>query len=109
VSADRSTETPASDQYDVPARAAGAAVTATWIHPGDARTTAGADARWVDGSRLSTWHGAAEPAYPLRYSGSVATPPRRKPGFGRGFLSVTQAPRSRATARSLPGRRAGAA
>jgi outer membrane receptor protein involved in Fe transport len=49
VSADRSTETPASDQFDVPARAAGAAVTATWIHAGDARTTAGADARWVEG------------------------------------------------------------
>ncbi len=49
VNADRTAETPASDQYDVPARAAGAAVTASWIHAGDARTTAGADVRWVEG------------------------------------------------------------
>lgn len=49
VSADRSTETPASDQYDVPARAAGAAVTLTWIHAGDGSTTTGVDTRWVEG------------------------------------------------------------
>ncbi|EIP96947.1 outer membrane receptor for ferrienterochelin and colicins [Opitutaceae bacterium TAV1] len=50
VSADRTTETPASDQYDVPATAAGAAFTATWGGPeDDARFTAGADLRYVEG------------------------------------------------------------
>ncbi len=49
VSADRTTETPASDQYDVPARAAGASVTFNWIHANEARTTLGGDARWVEG------------------------------------------------------------
>jgi outer membrane receptor protein involved in Fe transport len=45
----RTAETPANNQYDVPATAAGGAFTATWAHDPDAVTTAGADARWVDG------------------------------------------------------------
>ncbi len=45
----RTAETPASNQYDVPANAAGGAFTATWAHDPDATTTAGADARWVSG------------------------------------------------------------
>lgn len=48
VSADRATETPANDQFDVPASAAGGAVLYTW--QGEAgSTTAGADLRWVEG------------------------------------------------------------
>ncbi|GAB1488453.1 TonB-dependent receptor [Opitutaceae bacterium] len=49
VNGTRTAETPASDQFDVPATAAGAAWAATW--PGDhhARTTAGVDARVVHG------------------------------------------------------------
>lgn len=49
VNADRSAETPASDQYDVPARAGGISLTGEWRHDGGARTAAGADARWVRG------------------------------------------------------------
>lgn len=46
----RTTETPASNQYDVPATAAGTAVTATWgALEDDAITTLGLDARYVRG------------------------------------------------------------
>ncbi|HWA27729.1 MAG TPA: TonB-dependent receptor [Lacunisphaera sp.] len=49
VNATRTTETPASDQYDVPASAQGAAWTGAWEHAGDARTSAGVDYRRVHG------------------------------------------------------------
>lgn len=49
VSADRSQETPANDQYDVPATAAGAAITAAWRLAAGPRVLAGADYRTVDG------------------------------------------------------------
>ena len=49
VSAGRTAETPASDQFAVPASALGAAWTGTWTHPGDARTSAGLDLRRVRG------------------------------------------------------------
>ncbi|HTJ79936.1 MAG TPA: TonB-dependent receptor [Rariglobus sp.] len=49
VNTTRTAETPANNQYDVPATAAGGAFTATWAHDPDATTTAGADARWVTG------------------------------------------------------------
>ncbi len=48
VALDRSTETPANDQFDVPATATGAAFTTEW-HEADRRTTAGADLRHVRG------------------------------------------------------------
>ena len=48
VSDDRSSETPALDQFAVPADAAGAALTAAWA-AADATTSVGADARWVRG------------------------------------------------------------
>jgi outer membrane receptor protein involved in Fe transport len=48
VAADRATETPANDQFDVPATAAGAAFTIEW-RTVDRRTTAGADLRRVRG------------------------------------------------------------
>jgi outer membrane receptor protein involved in Fe transport len=49
VNATRTTETPASNQFAVPATALGAAWTGSWTHPGDARTSAGLDLRRVRG------------------------------------------------------------
>ena len=49
VNATRTAETPASNQFAVPATALGAAWTGTWTHPGDARTSAGLDLRRVRG------------------------------------------------------------
>ena len=49
VNATRSAETPASDQFAVPARAYGLAWTGAWSHARDARTGAGVDARRVRG------------------------------------------------------------
>ncbi|HEY0864064.1 MAG TPA: TonB-dependent receptor [Lacunisphaera sp.] len=49
VNATRTAETPASDQFAVPATALGAAWTGAWTHPGDARTSAGLDLRRVTG------------------------------------------------------------
>ncbi|MEI6105995.1 MAG: TonB-dependent receptor [Opitutae bacterium] len=49
VNADRTAETPASNQYAVPASAFGAAWTGSVEHPGDARTSFGADLRHVRG------------------------------------------------------------
>lgn len=45
----RTAETPASDQFAVPAAALGAGWTGTWSRPGGARTTAGVDLRRVHG------------------------------------------------------------
>ena len=49
VNATRTAETPASNQFAVPATALGAAWTGAWIHPDEARTSAGADLRRVTG------------------------------------------------------------
>jgi outer membrane receptor protein involved in Fe transport len=49
VNATRTTETPASDQFAVPATALGAAWTGVWSHPRNARTSAGFDLRRVTG------------------------------------------------------------
>lgn len=49
VNATRTSETPASDQFAVPATALGAAWKGTWTCPADARTTAGIDLRRVTG------------------------------------------------------------
>jgi outer membrane receptor protein involved in Fe transport len=49
VNAARTVETPASDQFDVPATAAGASATATWTDASGGRTSVGADARGVAG------------------------------------------------------------
>ncbi len=49
VNAARNAETPASDQFSVPAIALGAAWTGIWSHDGNARTSAGADLRRVRG------------------------------------------------------------
>ncbi len=49
VNATRTAETPASDQFSVPAKALGAAWTGTWKHAVAARTSFGADARTARG------------------------------------------------------------
>jgi outer membrane receptor protein involved in Fe transport len=49
VNATRTAETPASDQFDVPSTAAGAAWTGIWREDGGARTSFGVDARFVRG------------------------------------------------------------
>ena len=49
VNATRTAETPASDQFAVPATAFGAAWTGAWSHTGGARTSAGLDFRHVRG------------------------------------------------------------
>ncbi|MEJ1972787.1 MAG: TonB-dependent receptor [Lacunisphaera sp.] len=49
VNATRTAETPASNQYDVPATAFGAAWTGVWSGAGETRTTAGLDYRLVRG------------------------------------------------------------
>jgi outer membrane receptor protein involved in Fe transport len=49
VNTDRSAETPASNQFDVPATVLGAAWVGDWSHSPDARTTAGVDVRDVRG------------------------------------------------------------
>jgi outer membrane receptor protein involved in Fe transport len=49
VNAARTAETPASDQFAVPATALGAAWTGAWTHNSDARTSAGLDLRRVRG------------------------------------------------------------
>lgn len=49
VNATRTAETPASDQFAVPATALGASWTGLWRHDATARTTAGADLRTVRG------------------------------------------------------------
>ena len=51
INATRTAETPASDQFSVPAKALGAAWVGTWKHQGAAhdRTSVGADARTVSG------------------------------------------------------------
>lgn len=49
VNAARTAETPASDQFAVPATAAGLAWSGTWTGPAGARTSAGADLRRVRG------------------------------------------------------------
>ncbi len=49
VNATRTTETPASDQFAVPSTAFGAAWTGEWDHRDDARTSFGADTRFVRG------------------------------------------------------------
>jgi outer membrane receptor protein involved in Fe transport len=49
VNATRTAETPASDQFDVPATAFGGNWVGTWKHADKARTSAGLDARFVRG------------------------------------------------------------
>jgi len=49
VNAARTAETPADDQFAVPADAAGGSITATWVQADKSTTSVGADTRWVEG------------------------------------------------------------
>ncbi len=61
VNAARTAETPANDQFAVPAQAAGGALTTTWSLDGGASTTLGADARWVKGETRERFNFFAGP------------------------------------------------
>lgn len=61
VNAPRTAETPANDQYDVPATALGGAFTATWTTDSDAVTTLGTDARRVEGETRELFNFALGP------------------------------------------------
>ena len=69
VNATRTAETPASDQFDVPAVAAGAAWTGSWRHSGAAHTSAGIDARRVRGETREYFTFAAGNFTRLRVAG----------------------------------------
>lgn len=71
VNATRTAETPASDQFAVPATALGAAWTGTWSHPGDARTSAGLDWRRVTGETRELYTFSAGDFTRLRVAGGT--------------------------------------
>ena len=60
VNATRDVETPALDQFNVPADAAGGSVVWSWAGPGGHRVTLGQDFRWVEGetNEAFLWDGA---------------------------------------------------
>lgn len=61
VNAARTSETPANDQYDVPAQAIGGSVASTWTSDDDATTTLGSDARHVQGETRERFNFTAGP------------------------------------------------
>lgn len=69
VNATRTAETPASDQFAVPATAFGATWTGTWKHPDAARTSLGGDARLVRGETRENFTFAAGNFTRLRVAG----------------------------------------
>ncbi|MDP3069256.1 MAG: TonB-dependent receptor [Opitutaceae bacterium] len=69
VNATRSAETPASDQFAVPATAFGAEWTGVWSHGQGARTSAGADVRMVRGQTREHFTFAAGNFTRLRVAG----------------------------------------
>jgi outer membrane receptor protein involved in Fe transport len=69
VNATRTAETPASDQFAVPATALGAAWTGTWQHAGEARTNLGADTRFTRGETREHFTFAAGQFTRLRVAG----------------------------------------
>lgn len=70
VSPDRSSETPANDQFDVPATAAGAALTIEWLEP-EQRTSLGADFRRVRGETREDFLFAAGAFARRRFAGGT--------------------------------------
>ncbi len=69
VNASRTSETPANNQFAVPATAAGSSLTATWQHAGGGATTAGADTRWVRGETREDYSFSGGQFTQLRYAG----------------------------------------
>jgi outer membrane receptor protein involved in Fe transport len=84
VNATRTAETPASDQFDVPATAFGAAWTGTWTQANGGRTTAGADGRTVRGETRENF----------TFSGGVYTRERVAGGTqgGAGLFALHEQP-----------------
>jgi outer membrane receptor protein involved in Fe transport len=73
VNAIRSSETPASDQFAVPATALGAEWSGMWRHEQDARTSAGVDTRAVQGETREHFTFAAGAFTRLRNAGGRQT------------------------------------
>ncbi len=69
VNATRTAETPASNQFDVPSTAAGAAWTGVWTQAGGVRTSAGVDARFVRGETREDFTFSAGAFTKLRTAG----------------------------------------
>ncbi len=70
VSANRATETPANNQFDVPATAAGASVTLHWSEPGSA-TSVGADLRHVAGETREDFSFSNNAFTQIRFAGGA--------------------------------------
>ena len=70
VSANRATETPANNQFDVPATAGGASVTAHWTGA-EASTTVGADVRQVEGETREDFSFASGAFTGIRFAGGA--------------------------------------
>jgi outer membrane receptor protein involved in Fe transport len=73
VNATRTAETPASDQFAVPATAFGASWTGAWSHHNGARTSVGADARYVRGETREHFTFTAGNFTRLRVAGGKQT------------------------------------
>lgn len=73
VNATRTAETPASNQFDVPAKAGGLAWTGSWVHGDGSRTNAGGDWRTVRGETREYFTFAAGDFTRLRVAGGRQT------------------------------------
>jgi outer membrane receptor protein involved in Fe transport len=73
VNATRTTETPASNQFDVPAKAGGLAWTGSWVHGDGSRTNAGGDWRTVRGETKEYFTFSAGDFTRLRVAGGKQT------------------------------------
>jgi outer membrane receptor protein involved in Fe transport len=73
INATRTSETPASDQFAVPARAEGASWTGAWRHGARARSGVGADVRRVDGETREHYTFSAGNFTRLRVAGGEQT------------------------------------
>lgn len=95
VDALRQSETPANDQYSVPASAAGAAFSANWTDSHGARSAAGFDARWVEGETREEYLYSASRFTRSRFAGGeqlfaglFASHDRPLPGDWRGSIAA---------------------
>jgi outer membrane receptor protein involved in Fe transport len=73
VNTTRSAETPANDQFEVPATAAGGAWSVSWKAGDDSRTTAGVDVRWVEGETREDFFFQAGQFARRRFAGGEQT------------------------------------
>ncbi len=84
INAARTTETPASDQFEVPATAFGASWTGAWRHAGSAHTSAGWDAQGVEGETREHYTYVAGDFTRLRIAGGRQ--------FGGGLFALHERP-----------------